>query len=177
MAAALDPTVVEAARQRWVAGEPATAIAAALGRPLGTLYFWRHRYQWPHRAAVYSRPFHQSSDSTVQLAKVLWDQGVPRPDIANLCDISLSTLGEWRRRYEWPKRAVGRSLLPGWDRAYRQREPGHPAPDVVERRRVLHEYVARMRNRTRSVDLWRCCDRLWDVPNCGECGRRSPRCA
>ncbi len=180
MAAPLDPATVEAARQRWVAGEPASAIATAVGRPVGTLYFWRHRYGWPTRAPVAALRHPLDVESTLRLARLLWDQGVPRIDIANLCEVGLSTLSVWRRKYAWPARPVGRSQLAHWDRMYRQHEGGvrsDPVMPMPDRRRALKEYMARIRRREAEVMPWRCCDRLLRVPVCPTCERKNPRCA
>ena len=54
------------------------------------------------------------------LARKLWEEGVPAPDIASLCGMSRSMLFVWRTRDRWPPRRVGRSS-PQWEALYRPR--------------------------------------------------------
>lgn len=156
--------------RRWEAGEHHDTIAAATGINASCLYWWRTRWGWSRRARKHWPS--KRTPETVALAAKLWKEGLPRLDICNLLDIGSSALGEWRRRYKWPKRSRGKCGLPGWERVYRRRKH-----DKIGRARMKALRALRRWRMERPRVQWRCCDQIHtSVMACPDCGRPNPIC-
>lgn len=172
-------TTLTDARRRWVAREPVGEMATALGVPIGTIYYWRKQHRWPQREAVRAPGPTWVLDlpGKRELARKLWREGLPRPDIAALCEISMSTISAWRKRYRWATRPPGTCQLPSWEKVYRHLPHAPPPADAQARRQVLADYVMRLRKKRPAVTpKWRCCDQLHDGPACPTCQRPNPLC-
>lgn len=163
------------AKDLWLARVPVPDISRELGVPPGKVWRWRTRFKWPTRA-----PVRDKKEKLLPMAEKCWRDGLPRKEIALLCEIANSTLYNWRVRYGWPKRPPGirrgaglkdltgpellareKALKARWER----RE--------VEREQQAAAAVLKIRTNRR----WRCCDLLLDVPVCPSCQRRWPLCA
>ena len=157
------------ARSLWLERVHVRTIAAELGVTTAKVWRWRYRYDWPARI-----PLGVERANLVAMAAKCWQDGLPRIDIALLCNVSLGTLDAWRRRYHWEKRKPG------------VRHGRYPELRTVEQQRVSrlrqrteqrHQRVTTIVTKLRTERRWRCCDLLLDVPVCPSCQRRWPLCA
>jgi len=157
------------ARDLWVARVPVETIAHEIGVNKAKVWRWRYRYDWPARI-----PLGVERANRVTMAAKCWKDGLPRIEIALLCEISLGTLDAWRQRYHWGKRKPG--VRPGAGMGLRAIEQDRVAR-LRERREQRRQQVAQVVSKIRTTRRWRCCDMLLDVPVCPQCQRRWPLCA
>jgi uncharacterized protein YjcR len=157
------------ARDLWLERVPVPTIAAEIGVNKAKIWRWRYLYGWPARV-----PLGVERATLVTMAAKCWHDGLPRIDIALLCNISLGTLDAWRQRYHWEKRRPG--LRPGAGQGLRAREQQR-VQQLRERTELRKHRVVTVVTKLRNERRWRCCDMLLDTPTCPTCQRRWPLCA
>ena len=155
------------ARDLWLERVPVPLIAKTLGVNKAKVWRWRDRFSWPARV-----PLGTEKAPIVAMAAKCWSDGLPRIEIALLCEISLGTLDTWRVRYGWEKRKPGRRNG-SWTGIGKGRVARLTERDEAKQRRVTTA-VTTFRA---SLPRWRCCGYLLDVSVCPGCQRRSPVCA
>lgn len=166
-----DPRLINQARDLWIAGVEVKAIGQAVGRDRLTIYHWRHVYAWPHRNIPKPRTRRRDGE-IVSLAKKLWLEGLPRPDIAALCEVAVSTLASWREKYDWPKRQSGKCGLAAWEQVYRHRPRKPKEPDPMAQ--VLRTIASRRQGSYVPPTTFRCCGQVVSGMSCPICQRKHP---
>lgn len=166
-----DPYLVDRARDRWIAGEDVHAIGQAVGRDWWTIYNWRAKFHWPERQHR-GRRGPVRDGAIVALAKKLWHEDLPRPDIAALCGVSVSTVADWREKYDWPKRQPGKCGLAAWEKIYRSRPRKPKEPDPMEQ--ILRTIASRRQGTYVPPTTFRCCGQVVQGMSCPVCQRKHP---
>jgi uncharacterized protein YjcR len=150
------------ARLLWLEGVAMRDIATAVGRSVWTIWKWRSTQQWPPRIPAKEAAKRQ----LIAFAAALWQDGVPRPTVAVLCEIKLKTLDTWRVRCGWTKRRPGLKV------------GAHTTTAVVLRQlqqRALQTIASAHPKVERTLPRWRCCDQVVPGLTCPTCGRRHPQ--
>lgn len=167
----IDPWLINQARDLWMAGEPVKAIGQKVGRDWWTIYSWTRKYDFPRRTKWHnSRP--KREGEIVALAKKLWYEGLPRPDVAALCGIAVGTLAHWRQKYDWPKRQPGKCGLAAWEQVYRHRPRIVKEPDQMAN--VLRTIASRRQGTYQPPVTFRCCGQMVQGTSCPTCHRKHP---
>src|SRR5687767_2068680 len=156
------------AKDLWLARVPVPVISKELGVPPYKVWRWRKRLKWPDRVPVFDK-----RERLLAMAEKCWRDGLPRREIALLCEVPLGTLCLWRDQYGWPKRQPGVRRGAGIRNLSEADTQAREKGLLAIRERRPNPAVLKIRAHRR----WRCCDLLLDSPVCPSCKRRWPLCA
>lgn len=160
MGRAVTPTVVQQrARLLWLEGAPVEQIAAAAQVKPWVVYGWRARFNWPKRPD----PRRGVVRPVVALAAALWDDDVPRPTIAALCQVTVKLVDCWKAKYGWRRRSPG----------IRSR-PADISKPLLRRAKSLATKQAVVATPKVPLPQWVCCDQRLALPRCPTCHRPHP---
>lgn len=139
----IPPATWREAKQRWVKGELASAIAASIGVSQAAIYWRRRDEAWPQRQPVLDRA------KDWERAKVMWQNGVSVKVIAKAIHAGSESIYNRARLDGWGHRRHPNTREEQWAGARLRWDAGESVADVA---RVLGLSEARIRQYARLHD-------------------------